>query len=189
MGVELFHLIANGAGPMSKRSPRSLCYKRFPQVRRRIFERRELAFLFLTLSDHFYAPSVAYERTFPIFCRSRCNHKTPTQLIRYAATAVFSTNTIRRKPFFIRSPMALKFLIALCEVPRTASAPKFSTWPRLSPANGLQVAQYQAASSCKTMWCASTRAWQLLLAAPQASNWRVGRQREFLYAPFLQASN
>src|SRR6266702_1499245 len=39
------------------------------------------------------------------------------------------------------------------------------------------------------MWCASTRVWQLLPADPRASNWRAGRQREFLYAPFLQASD
>ena len=36
------------------------------------------------------------------FCRSCCNHERPTQPIRYAATAVFSTSTIRRKPFFIQ---------------------------------------------------------------------------------------
>ena len=36
------------------------------------------------------------------FCRSCCNHERPTQPIRYAATAVFSTITIRRKPFFIQ---------------------------------------------------------------------------------------
>jgi len=65
MGMGLFPLIANTAGPISMRSPRSLCYKGFRQVRRRIFERRELAFLFLTLSHHFYALSVAYDRTFP----------------------------------------------------------------------------------------------------------------------------
>src|SRR6266849_1490087 len=39
------------------------------------------------------------------------------------------------------------------------------------------------------MWCASTRVWQLLPADPRASNWRAGRQREFLCAPFLQASD
>ncbi len=38
MGVELFRLIANAAGPISMPSPRSLCYKRLRQVRRRIFE-------------------------------------------------------------------------------------------------------------------------------------------------------
>src|SRR5215469_4655431 len=36
------------------------------------------------------------------FCRSCCSHEKPTQPIRYAANAVFSTITIRRKPFFIQ---------------------------------------------------------------------------------------
>src|SRR5215470_1839860 len=62
--MELFRLIANGAGPISMRSPTSLCHKSSRQIPHRIFERRELAFLLLTLSDHFYAPSIAY-RTFP----------------------------------------------------------------------------------------------------------------------------
>src|ERR1700693_1225898 len=63
---------------------------------------RELAFLSLTLSHHFYAPSVAYGPNLSNFCRSCCNHERPTQPIRYAATTVFSTSTIRRKPFFIQ---------------------------------------------------------------------------------------
>jgi hypothetical protein len=65
--MELFHLIANVAGPISRPSPKRLCYKRLRQVRRRISARRELVFLFPTLPDHFHAPSVAYGRTFPIF--------------------------------------------------------------------------------------------------------------------------
>src|ERR1700687_6140398 len=87
-----------------------------------------------------------------------------------------------------RSPMALKFLIALCEARRTASVPKLLNCPRLSPADGPQELQSQGASSCKTGWCASSQVWQLLLADPRASNWRAGKQREFLYAPCLQGS-
>jgi hypothetical protein len=119
-GGGLVRLIANGAGPISKRSPRSLCYKRFPQVRRRSFERRELAFLFLTLSDHFYAPSIAYDRTFPTLGgvastmkgrHRRLDMQPPPSLGQLQSGANHSSS---------RSPMALKFLIALCEAPRTA---------------------------------------------------------------------
>src|SRR6516225_9338107 len=44
----------------------------------------------------------------------------------------------------------------------------------LSPASGPQVEQYQGASSCETMWCASSRARRLLLADLRSSNWRAG---------------
>src|SRR4029077_2735991 len=40
--------------------------------------------------------------TLSSFCRSCCNHERPTQASRYAATPVFSTITIKRKPFFIQ---------------------------------------------------------------------------------------
>src|SRR5215472_8067622 len=105
-----------------------------------IFERRELAFLFLTLSHHFYAPSVAYDRTFPTFCRSCCNHDRPTQPIRYAATAVFSAITIKRKPFFIQitydsQTQQRKYLYL--------TSTQSCQWP--------QVVQYQGASSCRTV--------------------------------------
>src|SRR6266581_2919738 len=56
----------------------------------------------------------------------------------------------------------------------------------VSPANGLQAAQYQGASSCKTVSCVSSRVWQLHLVDLRASNWRAGKRREFLYAPCLQ---
>src|SRR5216684_3980223 len=59
---------------------------------------------------------------------------------------------------------------------------------RLSPASGLVVAQYQGASFCKTEWSASTQVLQPLLADLRASNWRAGKQREFLSGPCLQAS-
>jgi hypothetical protein len=76
-------------GPISMPSPRSLCYKRFRQVRRRIFEECGLTFLFLILSDHFYAPSGWIRPNLSNFCRNCCDHERPTQPIRYAATAVF----------------------------------------------------------------------------------------------------
>src|SRR5580700_4404613 len=59
----------------------------------------------------------------------------------------------------------------------------------LSPATGPQVAQYQDASSCKRGWCASSRVWRLLLADLRASNWRAGKQRGSLSAPYLPASD
>src|SRR5216684_9196086 len=113
MGLEPFRLIANGAGPISMPSPRSLCYKRLRQVRRRMFECGELDFLFLILSDHFYAPSVAYDRTFPIFAgvaatmrgrHSRLDMQPLPSLAQSQSGANHSSS---------RSPMVLKFLIAL----------------------------------------------------------------------------
>src|SRR5260370_6683119 len=59
---------------------------------------------------------------------------------------------------------------------------------RLSPASGLVVAQYQGASFCKTESCAQAQVLQPLLADRRASNWRAGKQREFLSGPCLQAS-
>src|SRR5580700_10974952 len=59
----------------------------------------------------------------------------------------------------------------------------------LSPATGPQVVQYQGASSCKTGWCASGQVWRLLLADLRASNWRAGKQRGSLSAPYLPASD
>src|SRR5690348_1196775 len=56
----------------------------------------------------------------------------------------------------------------------------------LSPSNGLLAAQYQDASSCKTEWCASNQVLQQHLADLRASNWRAGKQPEFLYALCLQ---
>src|SRR5260370_33305636 len=88
---------------------------------------RELGFLFLTLSDHFYAPSVAYDRTFPIFAgvaatmrgrHSRLDMQPLPSLAQSQSGANHSSS---------RSPMVLKFLIALCEARRTPSVPKLST--------------------------------------------------------------
>jgi len=109
MAMGLFRLTANGAGPISKRSPTSLWYKGFRQARRRIFEERELAFLFQTLSDHFYAPSFAYDRTFPTFAvvavtmrgrHNRLDVQPPPSLAQLQSAANHSS---------YRSPMALKY--------------------------------------------------------------------------------
>src|ERR1700720_4891284 len=56
------------------------------------------------------------------------------------------------------------------ETAKTSGSPRCFSNFRLSPANGLLVAQYQGASSCKTAWCASGQVWQLLLADLRASN-------------------
>src|SRR6266851_280909 len=123
MGVELFRLIANGAGPISMPSPGSLCYKRLRQVRRRIFQWRELAFLFLTLSDHFYAPSVAYDRAFPIFAGVAATMRGRHSRLDMQPLPSLAQSQLGANHSSSRSPMALKFLIALCEARRTASVP------------------------------------------------------------------
>src|SRR5215469_7903568 len=105
--MELFRLIANGAGPISMRSPTSHCCQRFGLVPRRVFERGELAFLFLTLSHHFYAPSIGYDRTFPTFAglaatmrgrHSRLDMRPPPSLAQLRSGATHSSS---------RSPRAL----------------------------------------------------------------------------------
>src|ERR1700691_262144 len=50
---------------------------------------------------------------------------------------------------------------------------------------GLRGAQYQVASSCKTGWCASGRAWLPHPVDRPVSNWRAGKQREFPCASCL----
>src|SRR5215469_1735782 len=107
--MELLRLTAIRTGPISIRVVASHCCKTFRPVRRRIFERRELAFLFLTLSHHFDAPSIAYDRTFPtlggfastmIGRHRRLDKRPPPSSAQLRPAATHSSS---------RSPMTLKF--------------------------------------------------------------------------------
>ena len=85
---------------------------------------RSTLFPYTTLfRSHFYAPSVAYDRTFPIFAgvaatmrgrHSRLDMQPLPSLAQSQSGANHSSSI---------SPMALKFLIALCAARRTVSVP------------------------------------------------------------------